>query len=379
MKKTFILLLAFLVLLCSMSILSSCTVLKKTSDNVYLNYSLNADKKSYAVSGSNITDQTSLDRWDMVDVTIPATYRGLPVTDIRPNAFKNSAILKSVTLPETITVIGAGAFWNCVNLESVYIPKHVARMYGNSFEGCSSLHTVAVDPENPNLCSVDGNVYSKDQQTMVLYAPGKSQAEFEIPAGVTTIQKLVFVRCNALEQIIIPPTVTEIHYDAISFCKSLQGISVHPNNQVYQSIDGNLYSKDGQTFIHLYTSEPNTSLDLPIGVTAIADYAAYYADHLTSITIPDTVVSIGEYAFSQTGLRSVSIPIGVTHISHNSFAGCESLEEAVFAEPSGWKVIPYKGKFLTTKTLDPADLEDHEAVARYLAETYQNYDWHREG
>ena len=83
------------------------------------------------------------------------------------------------------------------------------------------------------------------------------------------------------------------------------------------------------TSIGQYAFMYNTSLTSVIignSVTSIGDYAFYYCDSLTSVTIPNSVTSIGDYVFYYcTSLTSVTIPNSVTSIGDGAFAGCASL------------------------------------------------------
>ena len=69
-----------------------------------------------------------------------------------------------------------------------------------------------------------------------------------------------------------------------------------------------------------------TSVDIPDSVTSIGDFAFYYCTGLTSVTIPDSVTSIGKGTFAEClGLTSVHIPDGVTSIGFGAFSTCRSL------------------------------------------------------
>ena len=86
--------------------------------------------------------------------------------------------------------------------------------------------------------------------------------------------------------------------------------------------------KVGNGSTHIFDS-PNTSvtsITIPNSVTSIGEYAFYGCTGLTSITIPNSVTSIGEYAFyGCTGLTSINIPNSVTSIVGYAFSGCTGL------------------------------------------------------
>ena len=75
-----------------------------------------------------------------------------------------------------------------------------------------------------------------------------------------------------------------------------------------------------------------TSITIPDSVTSIGNYA-FNGSGLTSITIPDSVTSIGDYAFQTCkSLTSITIPDSVTSIGDGAFSGCSGLEEIKVAE-----------------------------------------------
>ena len=116
--------------------------------------------------------------------------------------------------------------------------------------------------------------------------------------------------------------MTSIGGYAFYGCSGLRLFTVSPNNTHYKSINGLLLSKNGNTLI----AGINGNVVIPDSVTSIGDYAFYNCSGLTSVTIPDSVTSIGEYAFYYcSGLTDITISDGVTSIGGYAFGYCSGL------------------------------------------------------
>ena len=107
---------------------------------------------------------------------------------------------------------------------------------------------------------------------------------------------------------------------------TLENIYVDSNNSNYQSIDGNLYNKDGTVILQYACGKSNSEFTLPSGVTQIGQLAFAWCQNLKRVNIPDGVTVIGDSAFDNCqSLESINIPDGITKIGHATFNNCQSL------------------------------------------------------
>ena len=138
---------------------------------------------------------------------------------------------------------------------------------------------------------------------------------------VTSIGYGAFYYCSSLTSINIPDSVTSIGYRAFYGCRGLTTINVDSNNQNYSSQDCVLFNKNKTELICCPGGKAG-AYTIPDSVTSIGDYAFDGCDSLTSITIPDNVTSIGYGAFEDcTGLESITLPFIGGSATENQFLG----------------------------------------------------------
>ncbi len=272
-------------------------------------------------------------------VTIPSTIDGLPVTSIGDNAFFGCS-LTGVTIPNSVTNIGS-----------------------NVFGCCDTLKAIAVDPANSSYSSVDGVLFDRNQTTLVAYPEGRAGG-YVIPNSVTSIGDLAFDNCSSLSSVAIPNSVmnigtyafrgctsltsvtipnsvtsiggsafwhctsltsvrigsgvTSIGYWAFGYCTSLTAITVDVLDSFYSSVAGVLFDKTRTTLIQCPGGKGG-SYTVPDSVTSIGDGAFSGCSSLTNVTIPDSVISIGRGAFYGASLITATIPDSVTSMGDGAF------------------------------------------------------------
>lgn len=129
-------------------------------------------------------------------------------------------------IPNSVTSIRDYAFAGCNSLTTVTIPDSVTNIGDWAFDFCFSLTNITVDVNNPAFSTIDGNLFNTDKTKLIQYALGKSNGEYIIPNGVTTIGKYAFLGCNNITSVTIPNSVTDIEERAFADCESLRTVVI---------------------------------------------------------------------------------------------------------------------------------------------------------
>ncbi len=243
-------------------------------------------------------------------VTIPAS-----ITQIPNDAFRNCTELTSVTMPATVTSIGAYAFYNCEGLETVTIGESVASIGPSAFSGCRGLLSVTI-PSAVKVIEAKAffncgklTSFSVDKENKVYDSRGNCNAIIEtatntliygckntvIPNTVTKIGEDAFAYCVALKSIEIPNSVTDIKSGAFSGCSGLTGVVI-PSSVI--NLEGHVF----------YGCESLTSMVIPNSVKSIGGYTLYGCRGLKSVVVGESVASVGNAAFKEcTGLTRLEM------------------------------------------------------------------------
>ena len=217
---------------------------------------------NYAFMGC--TDLTSITLPENLEILFESFYDCTSLTGITipktvsqiERSFNHCTSLTEIAIPESVQQLN-GSFVDCTSLTSVYIPAAVKDME-YAFSGCSSLEAIHVDADNKIYSSVDGVLFSKGRDTLLLYPQGKSDTEYTVPDEVTRI--ISFSDAQNLNSITLPPYLTEIVSGAFSNCSSLE------------------------------------QLTIPDGVREIQLYTFYGCSSLKTLTLPKSLIKFGRDA-----------------------------------------------------------------------------------
>ena len=313
---------------------------------------------------------------------------------IEDEAFLGLQSVDSVVLPEGIERIGSQAFADST-ISSINLPRSLTRIEEDAFENCDLLTaTVPWSSYAQDWCEENGVAYSLIEadesdfaydivggearitaytgEDSIVVVPdtldgysvtmiGEEAFAFNyvleevfLPHSLKTIEFNAFMGCMNLTSVILPMGLEFIDYDAFAYCglynvyipprvwnldntsfrdcENLEEIDVDPNNEIYASEDGVLFSKDmtqllaypmGKDDVYYTVPDGVTAIDgnafmtsgvevveLPESLRVIRDYAFFWCEELRTVMMPDSVTEIGEYAFVCCDKVQINVPAG---------------------------------------------------------------------
>ena len=247
-------------------------------------------------------------------------------------AFEGCKLLKRISVPNCIKSIGDYAFFECVGLKSIAIPSSVINIGDFAFGNCRKLANIEVNEHNRVYKSIDGNIYTKNGDSLIQYAIGKNNIKFEVPSSVTKICEFSCYGCMGIKNVVIPKSVSIIEEAAFADCIELSAIDVDKNNVAYKSIDGNVYTKNGKIFVQYAIGKRDKDFKIPYSVKHIGNSAFSKSTNLINIEMPDGIEKIGERAFADCiKIENIKLPNSVKIIEDSAFSGCTSLKKIEFS------------------------------------------------
>ena len=329
---------------------------------------------SYAFQGcSNLTG-----------VTFPSTltsignyaFSGTGITSLSVDgnigeyAFYNCTSLTTLTLGSNRgTTIGYGAFYYCWHVTSLTIGEYMTNVnIPYAFADCHDLESIFYNATNctfgyegshaaftgagnactliigANVTSIPANAFSGYNGTIGSWGGVTSIGDyafshsgfsnFTIPDAVTSIGDQVFSYCSNLTSVTFGSGLTTTGDHTFSDCTSLTTV-IMPSN----------ITTIGEYSFSSCTSLNGTGITWG-NVTTIGNYAFYYCTGMTNISFPSSLNRICPYAFSLTGLTTLTI--NVPYIESQAFLDCDALETLTI----GADVREFAGAFWSCGNLE---------------------------
>ncbi|KAK8837448.1 hypothetical protein M9Y10_036445 [Tritrichomonas musculus] len=281
------------------------------------------------------------------------------VTKIMSKSFSNCTKLKSVFFSNQseLTYIGEFAF-DRTSIEKISIPDKVKSIGQNCFGHCGKLREVTFSEDSKLQCIKQNTFQSKVMERFKVpphvfiiktYAFKKCEnlkvIEFSENSKIFRLEKNCF-NMDSLESITLPSRVVELENGWCEYLNKLNSIQIIV--QAKKRID--IYANE---FI-IGKSSPSKSclnsiiiaarniqrITIPSFIKRISSYAFYNCSALESVTFEDNskLESIDQFAFSNTRIKSITIPKNVIEIGGNSFAH-SFLENVTFSKDSKLKCI----------------------------------------
>ena len=307
-----------------------------------------AQHADHVFAGTEYSNRSTLE----IPATITHDNKTYTVVGIGDGAFSQMTGT-TVTLPEGITYIGEGAFSNA-SCTSITIPASVTSIQREAFT--FAAFTSITFAEGSGLESIGDSAFCDCKITTL-----------SLPSSVKSLGHTVFKSCDELSTVEIPASVTNIQTDTFdeyfdADANDGGGNVTFAEDSIFKLQDGVLY--DSENLIRVLDWQE--TVVVPDGIKYIgADAFNAYStqtpnnmETLKSITLPESLVSIGKNAFSACkALESITIPKNVSEIGGGAFANCSSLVTAEILGPAK-ELTGTTGAFLGCAALKNVTLPD---------------------
>lgn len=264
---------------------------------IYCPRSLVSEKAAVIPAGTKIIGDSAMYDCYMTSLSIPDS-----VTTIGARAFEMGFNLTELFLPDSVTEIGESAFSDCQQLTKVRLPASLTELGAGAFSACRAL------------------------------------TDIPLPAGLKRIGDYAFNRCTALTALTFPASLETIGEGAYGHCTGLTAVDFstgpatigHTAFTECTGLTGLHFSGNVKTLHYgaFLGCTGLTSVTFDFGVEQVLDASFQDCTGLTEITLPDSVTRLGGSAFEDcTGLTRVHLSDNILRLESGTFLKCRALTE----------------------------------------------------
>ena len=286
---------------------------------------------TYTVSGSNDSYKSekgviySKDGKSLLHYPAGRTDEAYSVKDgvegIGDYAFSDNEKITKITLPESVTGLGAHAFEKCDNLYSVVMPDGIKNIGGYAFYECMKL---VVKSLPSSLETIGEHAFDFCH----------SIAEVSIPDSVHDIGDCAFYKCESLKSVFLPASLTKYGYRVFAGCKLLNDFTISPKCENFTVDAGILYSADRTELVEYPYGKSLEDVSIADSVKTIRAYSFFRSfegyeddddDFIKKVNF-NSVEKIGAYAFAnRKSLTQINLPATIKEVSATAFNLCTNI------------------------------------------------------
>lgn len=237
------------------------------------------------------------------------------------------------------------------NMAALTLPASLKELTGYTNQLPEKLEQIDVLPGNPVFRSTDGVLFQGGD--LYLYPPANPAESYTIPEGTESISCCAFTRCENLREVILPESLnhlccdafsvcrglrtvnipaglTRIEEGAFSYCWNLETIRLAPENPAF-TFEGNLLI-DKEKDLLLAAVCGDEQVTLPENIRTIGVCAFTNKSDMTHVVLNEGLETIGEDAFTFSGLTEICLPASLQTVGDSAFYGCDQLKQVTFGE-----------------------------------------------
>lgn len=248
-------------------------------------------------------------------------------------SLSNLKNLESIVIPYSVKSIGIKAFADCVKLKDVTIHPTVKTIHETAFDGCLKL----------NIIAEPGSVAYKFFEDLTLQPIWEEEYEdvediiYNIGDGVESIEDIVTGKVDGpvdSTENLLGTTVVSSGHAVILIDNTKQKVNAGDsyNKEEKPDMDITEDTSDTSEVIDLFSTtdvKGNTIPKYTIVGNEIASKAYYGSKNMNDYVIPQNIAAINDFAFARSNITSVTIPDTVTSIGYGAFYHCDKLEKVV--------------------------------------------------